>query len=481
MSGAGPAGAIKNRQPSNHKRALRTVTIISTFGGLLFGYDTGVINGALPYMQEDLGLTPLTEGLVTSSLLFGAAFGALFGGRLADRNGRRKMIMVLAMIFLVGTLACTFSPSTEVMIAARFVLGLAVGGASVTVPVYLAEVSPSARRGRIVTQNELMIVTGQLLAFIFNAYLGNTFGETGGIWRWMLVIATLPAIALWIGMTFMPESPRWLASMGSFGETLSVLQRIRSEEEARKEFEEVKAMAVEDYKSKMGSWKDLGVPWLRRIFVVGIGLAVIQQITGVNSIMYYGTQILAQSGFAREAALTANIANGVISVLATFVGIWLLGRVGRRRMLITGQIGTTAALLLIGLFSLILPEGSARGFVILSLTVTFLAFQQGAISPVTWLMLSEIFPLKIRGLGMGASAFVLWTVNFMVGFGFPQLLAAIGLSSTFFVFAVLGVGAIAFAAKFVPETKDKSLEDVERYFKNAAAVKTEATAGAGAS
>jgi major inositol transporter-like SP family MFS transporter len=219
----------------------------------------------------------------------------------------------------------------------------------------------------------------------------------------------------------------------------------------------------------MGSWRDLSVPWLRRIFVVGIGLAVIQQITGVNSIMYYGTQILAESGFGREAALTANIANGVISVLATFVGIWLLGRVGRRRMLITGQIGTTAALLLIGLFSLVLPEGTARGFVILALTVTFLAFQQGAISPVTWLMLSEIFPLKIRGLGMGASAFVLWSVNFLVGFGFPQLLAAIGLSSTFFVFAVLGVGAIAFAAKYIPETKDKSLEDLEHHFKQLAA------------
>ncbi|MCB5283860.1 MULTISPECIES: sugar porter family MFS transporter [unclassified Arthrobacter] len=452
-----------------HRRALRTATVISTLGGLLFGYDTGVINGALPYMQEDLGLTPLTEGLVTSSLLVGAAFGALFGGRLADRNGRRKMIMALAVIFLIGTLACTFAPNTEVMILARFVLGLAVGGASVTVPVYLAEVSPSNQRGRVVTRNELMIVTGQLLAFIFNAYLGVSFGESGGIWRWMLVIATLPAIGLWIGMSFMPESPRWLASMGSFGETLSVLQRVRSQSEARAEFEEVKAMAVEDYKSTVVSWKDLGVPWLRRIFVVGLGLAVIQQITGVNSIMYYGTQVLAQSGFGREAALTANIANGVISVVATFVGIWLLGKVGRRRMLITGQLGTTAALLLIGFCSLVLPEGTTRGFVVLALTVTFLAFQQGSISPVTWLMLSEIFPLKIRGLGMGASVFVLWSVNFLVSFGFPQLLAAIGLGNTFFVFAVLGVGAIAFAAKYIPETKDKSLEDLEHHFKRLAA------------
>jgi major inositol transporter-like SP family MFS transporter len=460
--------AAARPQHLNPRRLLRAATIIATLGGLLFGYDTGVINGALPYMQADLGLTPLTEGLVTSSLLFGAAFGAFFGGRLADRHGRRAMIMVLAVVFLAGTLACTFAPNTEVMILARLILGLAVGGASVTVPVYLAEVSPSARRGRIVTQNELMIVTGQLLAFIFNAYLGTSFGESAGIWRWMLVIATVPAVALWAGMSFMPESPRWLASMGRFGETLSVLQRIRSQPEAKAEFEEVKAMAVEDNRAKMGSWKDLGVPWLRHIFVVGIGLAVIQQITGVNSIMYYGTQILSESGFGREAALTANIANGVISVLATFLGIWLLGKVGRRRMLITGQLGTTTALLLIGVFSLILPEGTARGFVILALTVTFLAFQQGAISPVTWLMLSEIFPLKIRGLGMGASAFVLWIVNFLVGFGFPQLLAAIGLSNTFFVFAVLGVGAIAFAAKYIPETKDKSLEDLEHHFKQAA-------------
>ncbi|SDI04168.1 MFS transporter, SP family, major inositol transporter [Arthrobacter subterraneus] len=446
---------------------LRRITWIATLGGLLFGFDTGVINGALPFMAEDLALTPFTEGLVTSSLLFGAAFGAVFGGRLADRYGRRRMIVVLAVVFLLGTLGASFAPDVTVMVLSRFVLGLAVGGASVMVPIFLAELSPAARRGQMVTRNELMIVTGQLLAFITNAFLGNVFGDADGVWRWMLVIATLPAIGLWIGMHFVPESPRWLASIGNFGETLAVLNRIRAHETARTEFDEVKAMAVEDYKAKMGTIKDLSEPWLRRVFIVGLGLAVIQQITGVNSIMYYGTHILDDAGFGTQAALTANIANGVISVAATFVGIWLLGKVGRRPMLITGQVGTTSALLAIGIFSLVLPEGTLRGFVILAFTITFLAFQQGAISPVTWLMLSEIFPLKIRGMGMGVSVFVLWMVNFAVSFSFPILVAAITISNTFFFFAALGVGAILFARRFIPETRDKSLEQLEHEFKEA--------------
>jgi major inositol transporter-like SP family MFS transporter len=444
---------------------LRRITWIATLGGLLFGFDTGVINGALPFMEEDLGLTPFTEGLVASSLVFGAAFGAVFGGRLADRHGRKRMIIVLAMIFLLGTLGASFAPNVAVMVISRLVLGLAVGGASVMVPIYLAEMSPAAMRGQMVTRNELMIVTGQLIAFTTNAFIGNTFGDSTGVWRWMLVIATIPAIGLWIGMNFVPESPRWLASIGNFGETLSVLRQIRDKEAARREFKEVQTLAVEDYKAKMGTLKDLSEPWLKRVFVVGLGLAVIQQITGVNSIMYYGTQILTSAGFGAQAALTANIANGVISVAATFVGIWLLGRVGRRPMLMVGQIGTTAALLAIGVFSLILPEGTTRGFVILAFTVTFLAFQQGAISPVTWLMLSEIFPLKIRGMGMGISVFVLWMVNFAVSFTFPVLVDAITISNTFFVFVVLGVGAILFAYKFVPETRGRSLEELEQDFK----------------
>ncbi|WP_260489480.1 sugar porter family MFS transporter [Listeria booriae] len=450
------------------KAYLRLIAIISTFGGLLFGYDTGVINGALPYMSKagQLNLTPAGEGIVASSLLFGAAFGAVFGGRLSDRNGRRKNLLMLAVVFFVATLGCTFAPNMAVMVVFRVILGLAVGGASVTVPTYLAEMSPTERRGRMVTQNELMIVTGQLLAFTFNAIIGTTLGEDGNVWRYMLVIATIPAVVLWFGMLILPESPRWLASKGKIGDALRVLQQIREQNVAETELTEIKDNITAEAALDKATFKDLSVKWVRRILFIGLGIAVVQQITGVNSIMYYGTEILRDAGFGTEAALIGNIANGVISVFATFLGIYLLGKVGRRPMLITGLIGTTSALLLIGILSMLLQGTEALPYVVLSLTVTFLAFQQGAISPVTWLMLSEIFPQRLRGIGMGTTVFCLWITNFLVGFSFPILLAHVGLSITFFMFAVLGVFAILFVKKYLPETKGHSLEQIEYYFRN---------------
>ncbi|MBC1232203.1 sugar porter family MFS transporter [Listeria booriae] len=450
------------------KAYLRLIAIISTFGGLLFGYDTGVINGALPYMSKagQLNLTPAGEGIVASSLLFGAAFGAVFGGRLSDRNGRRKNLLMLAVVFFVATLGCTFAPNMAVMVVFRVILGLAVGGASVTVPTYLAEMSPTERRGRMVTQNELMIVTGQLLAFTFNAIIGTTLGEDGNVWRYMLVIATIPAVVLWFGMLILPESPRWLASKGKIGDALRVLQQIREQNVAETELTEIKDNITAEAALDKATFKDLSVKWVRRILFIGLGIAVVQQITGVNSIMYYGTEILRDAGFGTEAALIGNIANGIISVLATFVGIYLLGKIGRRPMLITGLIGTTSALLLIGILSMLLQGTEALPYVVLSLTVTFLAFQQGAISPVTWLMLSEIFPQRLRGIGMGTTVFCLWITNFLVGFSFPILLAHVGLSITFFMFAVLGVFAILFVKKYLPETKGHSLEQIEYYFRN---------------
>ncbi|MBC2900218.1 sugar porter family MFS transporter [Streptomyces cupreus] len=456
------APALTNDTPPAVSRRLRVITIVATFGGLLFGYDTGVINGALPYMTDDLGLTPVTEGMVTSSLLLGAALGAVVGGRLSDARGRRRTILTLAVLFFIGALGCTLAPTTAVMVVARFVLGLAVGGASVTVPVYLAEISPAERRGALVTRNELMIVSGQLLAFTSNAIIAQVGGESGGVWRWMLVIATLPAVVLWFGMLVMPESPRWLASQSRFSEALDVLKQVRARQRAEAELAEVSALAVKDEQEKLGGWQDMKtVPWVRRLMFVGFGIAIVQQITGVNTIMYYGTQILTDAGFTSDSALTANIANGVISVLATFVGIWLLSRVNRRPMLMAGQIGTTGALLLIGIFSLALPEGTGRAYAVLAMTVTFLAFQQGAISPVTWLMLSEIFPMRMRGFGMGVAAVVLWLTNFVIGLVFPSLVDGIGISSTFFLFVVVGLASLTFVKLYVPETKGRTLETLE--------------------
>lgn len=454
---------------SSSKKFLYTVMFTSTLGGLLFGYDTGVVNGALPYMSQpdQLNLTPALEGFVVSALLFGAAIGAVSGGRIADTMGRRKMILALALIFFCAAMGCTLAPSVYVMIPCRFILGLAVGGASVTVPVYLAEVAPSERRGQVVTQNELMIVSGQFLAYLFNAILGVTFEGTAHVWRYMLFLATLPAIALFFGMLRMPESPRWLALKGKVSESMTILTKLRgSESHAIAELNEIQDNIAAETSVKQFGWSDFKRPWVRRILFIGIGVAVATRFTGVNTIMFYGTQILTDAGFGRQIALIANVANGLTSVLATFVGIWLLGKIGRRTMFLAGLGGTTTSLLVIVLSATYLAGTSALPFVVLTMTIVFLAFMQGCIAPVLWLIIAEIFPLQLRGLGMGICIFCLWIVDFMVGSAFPVLLSEFGLSVAFMFFVVTGIIAMIFVKTCVPETRGKSLEEIEKYFRS---------------
>nr|WP_272901906.1 sugar porter family MFS transporter [Bacillus glycinifermentans] len=460
-------GTCVNKQ-RNHKIYLQVIMISATFGGLLFGYDTGVINGALPFMArpDQLHLTPVTEGLVTSVLLLGAAFGALFCGKLADLYGRRRMILNLSFLFLLASVGTAFAPNVSAMAVFRFLLGLAVGGASSMVPAFLAEMAPAEKRGRMVTQNELMIVGGQFLAYVFNAILGVAMADTGHVWRYMLLLCAVPALFLFASMLIVPESPRWLASKGKKDEALRVLKQIREEKRAKAEFKEIVAAAEKDSELKKATVKDFSAPWLRRLLLIGIGVAVVNQITGVNSIMYYGTQILRESGFGTKAALISNIGNGLISVMAVVFGIWLVGKVNRRPMLIIGLSGTTTALLSIAVFSMVLDGSAALPYIVLSLTVLFLAFMQGCVGPVTWLVIAEIFPQRLRGLGSGISVFFMWMLNFMIGFAFPVMLSSAGLSVTFFVFVALGILAIGFVYKFMPETKGRTLEELEEQFRS---------------
>jgi major inositol transporter-like SP family MFS transporter len=276
-------------------------------------------------------------------------------------------------------------------------------------------------------------------------------------------VAALPGAMLGVGALFLPESPRWLIARARGDEAAAVLERLRPPGTAALEARAITRLAAEEAASDIRGWAALRIPWVRAVLLVGIGIGIVQQVTGVNSIMYYGTQILSRSGLGLQGALIANVLNGVVSVLATFLGIALVGRVGRRPMLVTGLIGTTSSLLLLGVVSLVFQPSPSLAYLVLGAMALFLCFQQGFVSPVTWLLLSEIFPLKVRGLGMGAATLVLWSANFVVAFSFPQLVAGFGVSSTFFGFVLVGIVAVAFSFRYVPETGGRTLEAIEEF------------------
>lgn len=445
-----------------HSRRLGLVAIIATLGGLLFGYDTGVINGALEPMSRDLGLTALSEGVVTSSLLFGAAAGALACGRLADAWGRRRTIILLAVMFVVGAAFAVVAPGLGLLVVGRSILGLAVGGASVVVPVYLSELAPYEIRGKIAGRNELMIVVGQLAAFVVNAVIGTVWGDVTGIWRVMLAVAAIPGLALLIGMLRMPESPRWLLSKRKRAEALQVLSTIRSTSRAEAELAEIEALTQDEATRPRASLRSLQDKWVFRILLIGIGISLGQQLTGINSIMYYGQSVLTEAGFTHNAALVANIAPGVIAVIGGLIGLRLMQVINRRTTLLLGFSLTTTMHFLIGIASIALPVGNeARPYVILTLVVLFVGSMQTFLNIAIWVMLAEIFPLFIRGLAIGISVFWGWIANAFLGLFFPTLVQGLGISGTFFLFGGIGVLAIVFIATQVPETRGRTLENIE--------------------
>jgi MFS transporter, SP family, major inositol transporter len=300
---------------------------------------------------------------------------------------------------------------------------------------------------------------------VINAIIFQIWGELPGVWRYMLLVAALPAIALFVGMLRMPESPRWLVHKGRDRDALEVLKQVRSPERAEAELAEVHHLAEEEEQAHMGGWADLAVPWIRRLLIIGIGLAIVQQLTGINSIMYYGTRLLGEAGFSANAAIILNILNGVASVSGITVALLVMNRINRRTMLLFGYFGIMTAHLLIGLSSLLLAPGLFRAYTILLFVILFVFIMQGTAGPLVWLMLSEIFPLEMRGFAIGISVLILWITNFFVGLFFPSVVAAFGISATFFIFAVIGALSLVFIWTMVPETRGRTLEQLEEQFR----------------
>src|SRR3954454_15167498 len=413
--------------PGPYRKRLGVISIVACLGGLLFGYDTGGAKGAEGPMQRELGLSDLQVGIVISSLVFAAAVGALIGGKISDAIGRRKTIIVLAVMFFVGVLVAVFSPNFAILVAGRIILGLAVGGASTVVPVYLAELAPFEIRGSITGRNELAIVVGQFTAFVVNYILFATLGHIPGVWRIMFAVCALPAVALFIGMLRMPESPRWLVEKDKYDEALTVLKTVRSEDRAMAEFAQVELIAREEREAhQIGIRAIMGSKWLRRIIFVGVGVCIAQQLTGINSIMYYGTRVLEESGMSDEQAVLANIAFGVVAVIGGIIALRNMDRLDRRKTFMIGLSLTTTCHCLVGVASMLLPAGNpARPYVILVLVVAFVLSMQTFLNIAVWVWLAEVFPLHMRGLGIGTAVFFCWVTNGFLGLYFPTLVPSI--------------------------------------------------------
>ncbi len=470
MSSSTPSAAIgqPDEQRTSPRRLIFISVLVATMGALAFGYDTGIIAGALPFMtlpldQGGLGLNPVSEGLITASLIVGAAFGSLASGYLSDRFGRRVTLRMLSLLFIVGALGTATAPSVPFMVAARFLLGIAVGGGSATVPVFIAEIAGPSRRARLVSRNELMIVSGQLLAYVLSAVLAALL-HTPGIWRYMLAIAMVPGVLLLIGTFFVPPSPRWLASKGRFDEAQDVLEQLRdTKDAAKREVEEMKAQEKEAHK-RVAARDLLRQPWVLKLLLIGVGLGFTAQFTGVNAFMYYTPIILKHTGMGTNAALTATIGNGIVSVIATLLGIWAIGRYGRRHLLMTGLVIVIMMQAALGCVLMFMPQNLTQSYAALACILVFLLFMQMCISPVYWLLMSELFPMQVRGLLTGTAVSMQWLFNATVAFLFPIAVDTLG-NPTFFVFAAINIGSLIFVFLCLPETKGKSLEQIEKHMK----------------
>ncbi|HUN44713.1 MAG TPA: sugar porter family MFS transporter [Acetobacteraceae bacterium] len=435
------------------RRSNAMLYLFGALGGLLFGYDTGVIAGALLFIKSEFHLSPALEGWVVSVLLLGAMLGAATSGQVSNRIGHRRLLILAGWLFAGGALVAAFAPSAGVLVLARFALGLAVGTASVQVPLYLSEMAPTRIRGRVSALNQVMIALGIFVAYLISFLLAGT-----GAWRLMLGIGVIPAILLVIGMTLQPETPRWLMVHGRADEASAVLARSRPPAEVERELADIRAASQREH---VGLAQLLRARWLRRSLLVAAGLAIFQQIVGINTIVYYAPTILHAMGFSAQTAILATFLLAILPLVVTIFCAQICDLVGRRPLMLGGALGMAVAMIMLAVVfstgALGTPLG--KGVSIVSIAVYKISFSLGW-GALVWVMLPEVLPLKARGAAMGAATLLNWLSNFVVSLTFPILLA-LGAGGVFGLFAVCSLLAFVFIYSQLTETAGKSLEQIE--------------------
>ncbi|AXI07761.1 MFS transporter [Oceanobacillus zhaokaii] len=435
-------------------KSRRWILLFGALGGLLYGVDQGVISGVLLFIENDIPLTSLMEGVVVSSLLLGAIIGSAGSGWLSDRIGRRKTIAIISILFIIGSIGSAVAPDALTLIIARIINGLGVGGSMAIIPVYLAELAPTPMRGKVTALYQLMLTTGILIS-----YLSNHLLAPFEAWRWMLAVSTIPGVLMLGGIIFMPESPRWLLRQNQEIKAREVLGLLRKPNEIDNEVKAVKQIDRENNESVITILKS---KWMRSTLIIGILIGVFQQIVGINAVIYYAPTIFTEAGMENTASTLGTMGIGLVNVLMTVAAIMTVDKLGRKKLLKIGSVAMSASLIVL---SLILFTSGLNASTVW-LTVIFLGIyvMSFAVSwgAVTWVIIPELFPLKARGAGMGIAIMGMSAANLIVTLVFPMLLDSIGIAWMFTIFATIAAMSFIFVSFFVPETKGRSLEDIEK-------------------
>jgi SP family arabinose:H+ symporter-like MFS transporter len=434
-------------------------TFVAAVGGLLFGYDTAVIAGAIGYLQMRFDLSPAMVGWVASCALIGCALGAMLSGTLSDRFGRKKILFLSAILFALSSAGIAIPGSLNWFVGFRIIGGLGIGIASMLAPMYITEIAPADKRGRLVSINQLGIVTGILLIYFVNAGIAGLHDEAWNVttgWRWMFGSGLVPSLVFMVLLVSVPESPRWLAKRGQLGEAMHILTKINGPAQAQTE---LAGITDELATESAGSFSELFTTGLRKALLIGGTLAVFSQITGINAIMYYAPEIFKSTGDGSDSALLQTVLVGVVNLLFTFVAIKFVDQAGRKKLLLAGSAGMAICLAVVGL---VFYLDLAKGYLVLVFILAYIACFALSLGPLTFVVIGEIFPTRVRGQAMSISIFLLWVSVFLVSQFFPILLEAIGSAFTFWAFMLLSIAAFVFVKSAVPETKGKTLEEIDQ-------------------